>query len=356
MKKGIVFLCVASMLMLSACGSGETAQESEPGASSESSVSSVSTSESAQSSTSESSAEETSSTQENWVGGYSCHSTNDFFDAIGVGLNEAAAENNGEIIRADSELQTADELSIIENFITQGVDVIFLTPNDPAGSIEGVKRANEAGIPVVVISSELNEGDYEVICTIKSDDYTAAADAAEYAMEQIDYSGDVLILNGMQTSDVVDRINGYKDTIAKYEDVTIANEVMVEENSVAACTTAVENMLQACPDAKAILCFNGFGIPASYAAMKNLGIDTNSVSVVDVDGLQSEADLLADGEMEKSCAYGQNTPGFGRKAVEEYISYIQDPDNYDMGQLFELETIEITPENAAEYDIYKNLH
>lgn len=291
-----------------------------------------------------------------WVGGYACHSANDFFDAIEIGLEEAAAANNGTILRADSELSTAGELAIIENFISQSVDVIFLTPDDPSGSIEGVKLANDAGIPVVVISSELAEGDYEVLCTIKSDDYTAASGAAEYAMQKIDGEGNVLILNGMQTSDVIDRINGYKDTIAKYPNVKIANEVMVTENSVAACTTAIENMLQACPDAKAILCFNGFGIPAGYAAMENLGIDTNSISVVDVDGLQAEADLLASGDMAMSCAYGQNTPEFGRRAVAEYLKSLEEGDSYQKGELFELETIVVTPDNAADYDIYKNLH
>lgn len=291
-----------------------------------------------------------------WVGGYACHSANDFFDAIEIGLEEAAAANNGTILRADSELSTAGELAIIENFISQSVDVIFLTPDDPSGSIEGVKLANDAGIPVVVISSELAEGDYEVLCTIKSDDYTAASGAAEYAMQKIDGEGNVLILNGMQTSDVIDRINGYKDTIAKYPNVKVANEVMVTENSVAACTTAIENMLQACPDAKAILCFNGFGIPAGYAAMENLGIDTNSISVVDVDGLQAEADLLASGDMAMSCAYGQNTPEFGRRAVAEYLKSLEEGDSYQKGELFELETIVVTPDNAADYDIYKNLH
>lgn len=334
MKKLLALvLALVMALALAACGSGDA------------STSETSTSGS-----------ETEGEGEAWVGGYACHSANDFFDAIESGLQQAAAETNGTIIRADSELAMSSEIAIIENFITQGVDVIFLTPNDPAGSIEGVTLANEAGIPVVVISSELDEGDYEIVCTIKSDDYTAASQAAEFAMEQIGGEGNVLILNGMQTSDVVDRINGYKDVIAQYPDVTIANEVMVTENSVAACTTAIENMLQACPDAKAILCFNGFGIPAAYAAMENLGIDTNSICVVDVDGLQAEADLLAEGHMSLSCAYGQNTPEFGRRAVQEYLAYDADTANYDMGQLIELETIQITTENAAEYDIYKNLH
>ena len=263
--------------------------------------------------------------------------------------------SNGSIIRADSELATSSEIAIIENFISQKVDVIFLTPDDPSGSIEGVKLANDAGIPVVVISSELAEDEYEILCTIKSDDYTAASGAAEYAMEMIGQEGNVLILNGMQTSDVIDRINGYKDTIAKYDGVTIANEVMVTENSVAACTTAIENMLQACPDAKAILCFNGFGIPAGYAAMQNLEMDTNRISVVDVDGLQAEADLLASGEMALSCAYGQNTPEFGRRAVTEYLAYTEAPNSYQKGQLLELETIKITTENAADYDIYSQM-
>lgn len=351
MKRKLLSLVLAAGLVagLAACGSAEkpvndgtgsgTGAETAPEAEAESDNETEAKEESAKS----------------WVGGYACHSANDFFDAIEYGLNEAAAASNGSIIRADSELATSSEIAIIENFISQKVDVIFLTPDDPSGSIEGVKLANDAGIPVVVISSELAEDDYEILCTIKSDDYTAASGAAEYAMEAIGQEGNVLILNGMQTSDVIDRINGYKDTIEKYDGVTIANEVMVTENSVAACTTAIENMLQACPDAKAILCFNGFGIPAGYAAMQNLEIDTNSISVVDVDGLQAEADLLASGEMSLSCAYGQNTPEFGRRAVAEYLAYSEAPDSYQMGQLLELETIQITTENAAGYDIYSQM-
>lgn len=289
---------------------------------------------------------------EGWTGGYVCHSANVFFDAIEKGLVEAAKESGGTIVRSDSELDLQAEMSIVENFISQEVDVIFLTPNDPSGSIESVKLANDAGIPVVVISSELEEGDYEVLATVKSDDYTAGKQAAEYAMEQIGQSGDVLILNGMQTSDVIDRIRGYKDVIEQYEDVKIANEVMVNENSVAACTSAIENMLMACPDAKAVLCYNGFGIPAGYAAMENLGKDTNSISIVDVDGLPEEAELLAGGKMEKSAAYGQDTPGFGKKAVEIFQEYQQNPEAFEAGQLSEIETIEITPETAADYDVY----
>lgn len=340
-KRLVLILALAMILTMAACGGSPTTQPTDGAAPSE------------QPQTGEPSPD---GAQDSWVGGYACHSANDFFDAIEVGLVEAAQASNGIIVRADSELVMSDEIALIENFISQQVDVIFLTPNDPAGSIEGVRLANEAGIPVVVISSELAEGDYEVLATIKSDDYLAASGAAEFAMEQIGYEGDVLILNGMQTSDVIDRINGYKDVIAQYEKVTIANEVMVTENSVAACTTAIENMLQASPDAKAILCFNGFGIPAGYAAMENLGIDTNSISVVDVDGLQAEADLLAAGEMSMSCAYGQNTPEFGRRAVAEYLAYTTDPGGYNKGELIELETIKITTENAADYDIYKNLH
>ena len=90
--------------------------------------------------------------------------------------------------------------------------------------------------------------------------------------------------------------------------------------------------------------------------MENLGIDTNSVSVVDVDGLQAEADLLAGGNMALSCAYGQNTPEFGRRAVAEFLKSLEEGDSYQKGELFELETIVVTPDNAASYDIYKNLH
>ena len=59
--------------------------------------------------------------------------------------------------------------------------------------------------------------------------------------------------------------------------------------------------------------------------------------------------------MALSCAYGQNTPEFGRRAVTEYLAYMEAPDSYQKGQLLELETIRITTENAADYDIYSQM-
>lgn len=359
MKKGIAVVVALLMvvLMVSACSA--PAQESSAAPEESASTESQEVVESQATEAPESESAEASPAApaeqggEAWTGGYVCHSANIFFDAIEKGLVEMAGQNNGTIIRQDSELDLQAEMAIVESFIEQKVDVIFLTPNDPAGSVESVLLANQAGIPVVVISSELTGTEQEVLATVKSDDYTAASDVAEYCMEQIGGKGQVLILNGMQTSDVVDRINGYKDVIEKYPDVEIANEVMVDVNSVAACTTAIENMLMAAPDAKGILCFNGFGIPAGYAAMQNLSIDTNSISVVDVDGLPEEADLLAGGEMAMSAAMGQDTPGFGRQSVQIYLDYVANPSAWEMNQLIEVPTIMITPDNAADYDVYK---
>lgn len=288
-----------------------------------------------------------------WVGGYSCHSANIFFDAIGEGLKDGAEANGGTIIRQDSELELQRERAIIESFIEQKVDVIFLTPNDVQGSIESIRVANDANIPVIIISSEPTGGEYESLASIKSDDYSAARAVAEHAIETIGGEGDVLIVTGMETSDVLDRIRGYKDVIAEHEGkINLVNEAKITENSVAATTKAVEDMLLADPDTKAIFGFNGFVIPGAYAAMQNLGIDTNSICVVDVDGLPEEAELLASGEMELSAAMGQNSYGFGLQAVDVFLKWRESPDTWDYNQLIEVDTILLTPENADSYEVY----
>lgn len=63
--------------------------------------------------------------------GYTYWAASDFFSTIGDTLTEIAKENGDEVIVVDAQQDQSKQISIIEDFITQGVDAVFLNPVDP---------------------------------------------------------------------------------------------------------------------------------------------------------------------------------------------------------------------------------
>ena len=72
----------------------------------------------------------------------------------------------------------ADQLAIIENFITQQVDVIAVSPADTEAVKPAIKRANEAGIPVIMVNLLEPQDDIEVASYIGFDNSEAASVSA----------------------------------------------------------------------------------------------------------------------------------------------------------------------------------
>jgi ribose transport system substrate-binding protein len=80
----------------------------------------------------------------------------------------------------------ADQLAIIENFISQQVDVIAVSPADTEAVKPAIKRANEAGIPVIMVNLLEPQDDIDVASYIGFDNSEAASVSA-YAT--LDYFG-----------------------------------------------------------------------------------------------------------------------------------------------------------------------
>ena len=80
----------------------------------------------------------------------------------------------------------ADQLAIIENFISQGVDVIAVSPADTEAVKPAIRQANEADIPVIMVNLLEPQEDIEVASYIGFDNSEAASVSA-YSV--LDYYG-----------------------------------------------------------------------------------------------------------------------------------------------------------------------
>ena len=274
---------------------------------------------------------------------------NIFYDLIDSGVRDVVEANGGELLRSVSDFDLQKELALVEDYLLQDIDVMFLSVVDPVGSAEAIRKCNEAGVPVICLASEPSpDADVDIITYTKSDDTEAALEVAEYILAQIDYSGDVLIIDGPQITCVLERVAGYKEVIDQYPDVNLAGHAIVDEHSVSGNIKLIENLLQAHPDTKAIFTYCGYGIQAADVALKNLGRE--DIWVGEVDGIPEECELLASGSV-KGATIGQQPYLFGVRAAEAYLAYLEDNDA-DIPLWTKVEHVLITAENAAEWDAY----
>ena len=108
----------------------------------------------------------------------------------------------------------------IDNFIASNVDFILLNPGDPKGISSAIKKAQDAGIPVVAFDT-VGEGADAAVTT---DNVQAGEIACQYIAEHLNGKGNVIIQNGPQVSSVIDRVNGCKKALGKHPDLKILSD------------------------------------------------------------------------------------------------------------------------------------
>ncbi len=86
---------------------------------------------------------------------------NPFWDSMRVGAEEAAAENNSEIVYlAPTDPNNLEEQTrLVDDLIAKGVDGIVLVPVASEGLVPAIERANEAGIPVALANTNATGGE-----------------------------------------------------------------------------------------------------------------------------------------------------------------------------------------------------
>ncbi|WP_173917560.1 substrate-binding domain-containing protein [Halobacillus sp. Marseille-Q1614] len=146
---------------------------------------------------------------------------NPFFVSMSEAAEDYADEVGAEIIVQAADADLAKQTSQIEDFITQGVDLILLNAVDSKGIAGAVAQADAAGIPVVSVDVGADGG---IEGTVTSDNYQGGVLAAEYMIEDLGGKGNVVVIDGPPVTAVKDRIAGFEDTIKGTDIKVIAKQ------------------------------------------------------------------------------------------------------------------------------------
>lgn len=147
---------------------------------------------------------------------------NPYFLSLVKGATDAAHKinPNAQVSAVSSDYDLGKQSSQIDNFIASGVDLILLAAADPHAVSAAVGRAKAAGIAVVAVDVEADGAD----ATIQTDNTQAGRVSCAFLASAIGGKGHVIIQNGPQTSSVIERVNGCKESLAKYPDITILSD------------------------------------------------------------------------------------------------------------------------------------
>ncbi|MDO9495133.1 MAG: substrate-binding domain-containing protein [Nocardioides sp.] len=105
-----------------------------------------------------------------------------FFTQMNEGAEEAADAAGCELTIANANNDSAKQNSDIENFVTQGVTGLIVVAIDVNGVVPAVNAAKEAGIRVVAIDAQLEEGVADTFVGVDNEE--AGAEAAQWVIDQ----------------------------------------------------------------------------------------------------------------------------------------------------------------------------
>jgi ribose transport system substrate-binding protein len=113
----------------------------------------------------------------------------------------------------DAHQDSATQVSQVQNFIQQKVNVLIVSPNEPGPLTAPVEQACNAGIPVIILDRSVNTNCETAF--IGGDNYTIGKLAGEAAVKALPNGGTVAELRGILSDQPqIDRDKGFRDGIA----------------------------------------------------------------------------------------------------------------------------------------------
>jgi ribose transport system substrate-binding protein len=240
---------------------------------------------------------------------------NDFFVSLKDGAEQGAAAAGATVTISDAGGDAATQASQVEDFITQGVDLIMVNPVDSDAIVPSVEAANAAGIPVVAVDRGASGGD--IASFVASDNVLGGTMAGEYLFEQMGDSGEVLELQGIiGTSAAQERGEGFQIALDSASGITrVAQQTanFARDEGL----TVTENLLQANPGATGLFAHNDDMALGAVEAAAAAGSD---LIIVGFDAAPDALQAVADGTMAGTIA--QQPVLMGELAVETALQVI----------------------------------
>jgi ribose transport system substrate-binding protein len=248
--------------------------------------------------------------------------THVFWKSVEQGAKQAGRDLNVEIIWKGplKENDRAQQIQVVQQFISQRVDGIALAPLDFKALVGPVKAAGDRGIPVVILDSALEgEPGRDFVSFVATNNEEGGRLGGERLAELLDGKGNVVLLRYMVGSaSTVNREKGFLEAIAEHPGIKVVVDNRYAGATAGEAKTQALNLIDQIRTAEGVFCPNESSTMGMLLALRQEGLAGN-VRFVGFDASPPLVKALASGEIDALVV--QNPQKMGYKAVEAVVRH-----------------------------------
>ena len=225
--------------------------------------------------------------------------THEFWKSIHAGAVKAEQELGAQGIKVNlfwkgplREDDRDQQIQVVENFTSRQVSGMVLAPLDSQALVAPVAIAAQAGVPTVVIDSELKSD--KQLSFIATDNFKGGQMAGEFLAEQLGGKGNIILLRYQVGSASTEaREKGFLDALQKHPGLKLISSDQYAGVTRETAYQASQNLLNRFErEVNGVFCPNETVTIAMTKALRDIGRAAGEVKIVGFDsGTQSVLDL-----------------------------------------------------------------
>ncbi len=223
---------------------------------------------------------------------------NPYYKVVDSQLRAILEENGDVLLTRDGTMNQQRQNEEIKELIESGAEVIFIACVDWDQVEEGIRYANQAGVPVIAIDTEVKNSDL-VTCSVVSNNYHAGVLCAEHLLANRT-GADILLLEHITAISGRQRIKGFTDTLASHPEFRIVGSGE-SDGQIENAMPVMTDLLKEHPEADVVMALNDPTAFGAMAAIEGAGL-SGEILVYSVDGSPEAKTMVAEQMMTATCA------------------------------------------------------
>jgi signal transduction histidine kinase/DNA-binding response OmpR family regulator len=229
---------------------------------------------------------------------------------------------NIKLIVRDANSNNDQQIKDINDLVSEGIDLLIVSPNEAEQLTATVSEVYEHGIPVIIIDRKINSEKYTAF--IGADNFIVGSEAGRFAAELLNGKGNILEITGLSGSTpAIERSSGFQQVLNANPEMRIVKSIegaWLEERAL----MMTDSLFYTFNDFDLVFAHNDFMAHAVYVSAKKHRLKPY---IIGVDGLNTEnggVNMVLNGFIDGTVLY----PTGGEKAIQLAIDIL-------MGQQYE---------------------
>jgi ribose transport system substrate-binding protein len=238
-----------------------------------------------------------------------------YWKVVAAGAQQAANKAGVELILLGPPTEDAVEqqINMVQDVISQKVDVLVFSPSQPAASVNVLMQAKAKGIPVILVDTGMPAGFNDYVTFIGTDNIAAGKIGGKALAALLKKGDKVLLIDGAPGNPSCnDRIKGAEEVLKAAGIVIAAKQPGYSDREKG--YSVAQNVLQSNPDIAGVFAANDEMILGALRAMQQAG---KKIPMIGVDANEDALKAILAGDLYGSVAQGNYD--MGRLSIEKAI-------------------------------------